>query len=71
MVFLKFDPLTVTGMALCVDLGPKCQNLFCLVETKQNRVQLSLRLGGIEFSLVSDSAESSFASSQTERNSIV
>jgi hypothetical protein len=27
----KFDPLTVTGMALCVDLGPKCQNLFPLV----------------------------------------
>ncbi len=30
-VFPKFDPLTVTGMALCVDLGPKCHNLFCLV----------------------------------------
>ncbi len=29
--FPKFDPLTVTGMALCVDLGPKCQNLFFLV----------------------------------------
>jgi hypothetical protein len=28
VVFPKFDPLTVTGMALCVDLGPKCQNLF-------------------------------------------
>jgi hypothetical protein len=27
----KFDPLTATGMALCVNLGPKCQNLFCLV----------------------------------------
>jgi hypothetical protein len=25
IVFPKFDPLTVTGMALCVDLGPKCQ----------------------------------------------
>jgi hypothetical protein len=25
------SPLTVTGMALCVDLGPKCQNLFFLV----------------------------------------
>ncbi len=31
IVFPKFDPLTVTGMALCVDLGPKCQILFCLV----------------------------------------
>jgi hypothetical protein len=31
IVFPKFDPLTVTGMALCADLGPKCQNLFCLV----------------------------------------
>jgi hypothetical protein len=29
--FFKFDPLTATGMALCVDPGPKCQNLFCLV----------------------------------------
>jgi hypothetical protein len=31
IVFQKFDQLTVTGMALCVDLGPKCHNLFCLV----------------------------------------
>jgi hypothetical protein len=31
MVFQKFDPLTVRGMAICVDLGPKCQNLFCSV----------------------------------------
>jgi hypothetical protein len=31
IVFPKLDPLTVTGMALCADLGPKCQNLFCLV----------------------------------------
>ncbi len=31
LVFPKFDPLTASGMALCVDLGPKCQNLFCLV----------------------------------------
>jgi hypothetical protein len=31
IVFPKFDPLTVTGMALCVDLGPKCQNLFPFV----------------------------------------
>ncbi len=31
IVFPKFDPLTASEMALCVDLGPKCQNLFCLV----------------------------------------
>ncbi len=31
LVFPKFDPLTAPGMALCVILGPKCQNLFCLV----------------------------------------
>jgi hypothetical protein len=31
IVFPKFDPLTVIGMDLCVDLGPKCHNLFCLV----------------------------------------
>ncbi len=31
IVFPKLDPLTVIGMALCVDLGPKCQHLFCLV----------------------------------------
>jgi hypothetical protein len=24
--FLKFDPLTAAEMALCVNLGPKCQN---------------------------------------------
>jgi hypothetical protein len=29
--FPKFDPLTATGMALCVNLGAKCQNLFPLV----------------------------------------
>jgi hypothetical protein len=29
--FSKFDPLTATGMALCVNLGPKCKNLFPLV----------------------------------------
>ncbi len=29
--FPKFDPLTTTEMALCVNLGPKCQNLFPLV----------------------------------------
>jgi hypothetical protein len=29
--FLKFDPLTAAGMALCVNLGPKCQNVFPLV----------------------------------------
>jgi hypothetical protein len=27
----KFDPLTAAEMALCVNLGPKCQNLFPLV----------------------------------------
>ena len=31
LVFPKFDPLAAPGMALCVNLGPKCQNLFCLV----------------------------------------
>jgi hypothetical protein len=34
LVFPKFNPLTASGMALCGDLGPKCQNLqnlFCLV----------------------------------------
>jgi hypothetical protein len=31
LVFPKFDPLTASGKALCVDLGPKCLNLFCLV----------------------------------------
>jgi hypothetical protein len=31
IIFPKFDPLTVRGMTLCVDLGPKCQNLFCLI----------------------------------------
>ena len=29
--FPKFDPLTVAEMALCENLGPKCQNLFPLV----------------------------------------
>jgi hypothetical protein len=29
--FPKFDLLTAKGMALCVNLGPKCQNLFLLV----------------------------------------
>jgi hypothetical protein len=29
LVFSKFDPLTAPGMALCVNLGPKCQNLLC------------------------------------------
>jgi hypothetical protein len=29
--FPKFDPLTAAGMALCVNIGPKCQNLFPLV----------------------------------------
>jgi hypothetical protein len=27
----KFDPLTTAEMALCVNLGPKSQNLFPLV----------------------------------------
>jgi hypothetical protein len=31
LVFPKFNPLTAPGMALCVNLGPKCQNIFCLV----------------------------------------
>ncbi len=29
--FPKFDPFTAAGMALCVNLGPKCQNLYPLV----------------------------------------
>jgi hypothetical protein len=29
--FPKLDPLTAAEMALCVNLGPKCQNLFPLV----------------------------------------
>jgi hypothetical protein len=29
--FPKFDPLTAAGMAFCVNLGSKCQNLFPLV----------------------------------------
>jgi hypothetical protein len=29
--FPKFDPLTSAEMALCGNLGPKCQNLFPLV----------------------------------------
>ncbi len=29
--FPKIGPLTAAGMALCVNLGPKCQNLFPLV----------------------------------------
>jgi hypothetical protein len=29
--FPKFDPLTAAEMALCVNLGPKCQNVFPLV----------------------------------------
>jgi hypothetical protein len=38
--FPKFDPLTAAKIALCVNLGPKCQNLFPFV------------LSGIEVSLV-------------------
>jgi hypothetical protein len=29
--FPKFDPLTAAEMALCGNLGPKCQNSFPLV----------------------------------------
>jgi hypothetical protein len=29
--FPKFDPLTAAEMALCGNLGPKCQNLLPLV----------------------------------------
>ncbi len=29
--FPKFYPLTAAEMSLCVNLGPKCQNLFPLV----------------------------------------
>ncbi len=29
--FPKFEPLTAPEMALCGNLGPKCQNLFPLV----------------------------------------
>jgi hypothetical protein len=53
LVFPKFDPITAPGMALRVNLGPKCQNLFPLVrlsgiesETKLNSIPLSLRLSG-------------------------
>jgi hypothetical protein len=31
IIFPKFELLTVRGMAFCVNLGLKCQNLFCLV----------------------------------------
>jgi hypothetical protein len=31
LVFPKFVPITAPGMALRVNLGPKCQNLFPLV----------------------------------------
>ncbi len=31
LVFPKFDQITAPGMALRVNLGPKCQNLFPLV----------------------------------------
>ncbi len=40
--FPKFDALTAAEMALCGYLGPKCQKF----------IPLSLRLSGIEFSLV-------------------
>ncbi len=38
----KFDTLRAAEMALCVNLGPKCQTF----------IPISLRLSGIEFSLV-------------------
>ncbi len=50
IVFPKFDPLSVTGMALCVDVDVAKMSTF---------IQLSLRLSGIEFCLVSDYVESS------------
>ncbi len=31
LVFPKFDPITAPGIALRVNLGPKCQHLFPLV----------------------------------------
>ncbi len=40
--FPKFDPLTAAEMALCVNLGSKCKKIFLP----------SLRLSGIEFSIV-------------------
>ncbi len=36
--FLKFDPLRATGMALYVNLGPKCQIVFPYSQTKWSRV---------------------------------
>ncbi len=44
IVFPNFDTLTATWMALCVNLGPQCQNLVRLVGDYQNRIPLSLRL---------------------------
>jgi hypothetical protein len=46
IVFPKLDPLTATGMALCVNLVPKCQNLFRLVSdlAELNSPYSSLRL---------------------------
>jgi hypothetical protein len=69
--FPIIDPLTAKGIAFCVNLRPKSQNVFPLVSAKRNRVQLSLRLSGIEFSLVCDSEESNSAKSQTKQNPIV
>ncbi len=31
LVFPKFNPFTAPGIALCVDLEPKCKILFPLV----------------------------------------
>jgi hypothetical protein len=50
IVFPNFDPLTAIGMALCVDLGPKCQNLFSLVSVKAEFLRLFFK----DFSLVLD-----------------
>jgi hypothetical protein len=45
IVFPKFDPLAVAGMALCVDIGWTKMSTLIL---------LSLRRSGMELSLVSD-----------------
>ncbi len=44
ITFPKVDPLTATGMALCVDIGPKCPKS----QTKQNPIPLSLGLSRIK-----------------------
>jgi hypothetical protein len=37
---IKFDPVTAPGMALCVNRGTKCKNLFRLAKRK-NRISPS------------------------------